>query len=87
MAALTGAGLLSLSATPPTLEELFLRHYGDQVTDPTWSMTRTHPPPPVVMAWPGHSGVRNDHDDQPVTGRPGVGVARCGVASWSGWGC
>ena len=34
MAVLTGCGLLSLTASPPTLEELFLRHYGDQVTDP-----------------------------------------------------
>ena len=31
MAVLTGSGLLSLTASPPTLEELFLRHYGDQV--------------------------------------------------------
>jgi ABC-2 type transport system ATP-binding protein len=28
---LTGSGVLALTATPPTLEELFLRHYGDQV--------------------------------------------------------
>jgi ABC-2 type transport system ATP-binding protein len=31
MAVLTGSGLLSLTASPPTLEELFLRHYGDPV--------------------------------------------------------
>ena len=30
---LTGAGVLSLTASPPTLEELFLRHYGDQVPE------------------------------------------------------
>jgi len=35
MAILTVSGLLSLTASPPTLEELFLRHYGDQVTDTT----------------------------------------------------
>ena len=31
MRILTDSGLLSLSASPPTLEELFLRHYGEQV--------------------------------------------------------
>ena len=31
VAALQDAGLVSLTATPPTLEELFLRHYGDDV--------------------------------------------------------
>ena len=31
LAALQEAGLGSLTATPPTLEELFLRHYGDDV--------------------------------------------------------
>jgi ABC-2 type transport system ATP-binding protein len=34
MTILTKSGLLGLTATPPTLEELFLRHYGDQVVDP-----------------------------------------------------
>jgi ABC-2 type transport system ATP-binding protein len=29
---LTAAGVLSLVSRPPTLEELFLRHYGDQLT-------------------------------------------------------
>jgi ABC-2 type transport system ATP-binding protein len=29
---LAGLGVRSLSAHPPTLEELFLRHYGDKVT-------------------------------------------------------
>jgi ABC-2 type transport system ATP-binding protein len=33
MAILTASGLLSLTASPPTLEELFLRHYGDQLAD------------------------------------------------------
>ena len=28
---LHGAGIRSLTATPPTLEELFLRHYGDEI--------------------------------------------------------
>ena len=28
---LTGGGVVSLTATPPTLEELFLRHYGERV--------------------------------------------------------
>ena len=28
---LTGSGVLALTATPPTLEELFLRHYGERV--------------------------------------------------------
>jgi ABC-2 type transport system ATP-binding protein len=28
------AGVRTLTATPPTLEELFLRHYGDEVPDP-----------------------------------------------------
>jgi ABC-2 type transport system ATP-binding protein len=28
---LTAAGVLSLVSRPPTLEELFLRHYGDQL--------------------------------------------------------
>ncbi|MBC2934983.1 ABC transporter ATP-binding protein [Nocardioides sp. zg-1228] len=32
LAALQDAGLVSLTATPPTLEEMFLRHYGDDVS-------------------------------------------------------
>ncbi len=31
LAALTKAGISSLTVTPPSLEELFLRHYGDRV--------------------------------------------------------
>jgi ABC-2 type transport system ATP-binding protein len=31
LAALTKAGVASLTVTPPSLEELFLRHYGDKV--------------------------------------------------------
>ncbi|MEU6974584.1 ABC transporter ATP-binding protein [Streptomyces sp. NPDC046371] len=31
--ALTDAGIRSLTSTPPTLEELFLRHYSDEVAD------------------------------------------------------
>jgi len=31
LAALTKAGVTSLTVTPPSLEELFLRHYGDQL--------------------------------------------------------
>jgi ABC-2 type transport system ATP-binding protein len=31
LGALTAAGVSSLAATPPSLEELFLRHYGDEV--------------------------------------------------------
>ena len=30
---LHGAGVRSLTATPPTLEELFLRHYGDRIDE------------------------------------------------------
>ncbi len=30
---LAGAGVTALSSHPPTLEELFLRHYGDELTD------------------------------------------------------
>jgi len=30
---LSGFGVRSLTSTPPTLEELFLRHYGDQIED------------------------------------------------------
>ena len=33
LGALQRAGIGSLTATPPTLEELFLRHYGDELTD------------------------------------------------------
>lgn len=33
LAALQEAGLGSLTATPPTLEELFMRHYGDDVAE------------------------------------------------------
>ena len=29
---LHGAGIRSLTSQPPTLEELFLRHYGDDLT-------------------------------------------------------
>jgi ABC-2 type transport system ATP-binding protein len=32
LAVLQQAGLATLTATPPTLEELFMRHYGDDVT-------------------------------------------------------
>jgi ABC-2 type transport system ATP-binding protein len=31
VARLTEAGLVSLQSSPPTLEELFLRHYGDDL--------------------------------------------------------
>jgi ABC-2 type transport system ATP-binding protein len=31
LAALTKAGVASLTVTPPSLEELFLRHYGDRI--------------------------------------------------------
>jgi ABC-2 type transport system ATP-binding protein len=31
LVALTAAGIHSLTVTPPSLEELFLRHYGDQL--------------------------------------------------------
>jgi len=35
LAALTTAGVSSLTVTPPSLEELFLRHYGDRLeTEP-----------------------------------------------------
>ncbi len=30
LGALTGVGVRTLTSTPPTLEELFLRHYGDE---------------------------------------------------------
>ena len=30
---LTGSGVVSLTSTPPTLEELFLRHYGDELAE------------------------------------------------------
>jgi ABC-2 type transport system ATP-binding protein len=32
---LTEAGIRTLVSTPPTLEELFLRHYGDMPADST----------------------------------------------------
>ncbi|MGY1827995.1 MULTISPECIES: ABC transporter ATP-binding protein [unclassified Blastococcus] len=32
---LTGFGVVSLTSTPPTLEELFLRHYGDELAEDT----------------------------------------------------
>jgi ABC-2 type transport system ATP-binding protein len=34
LAALTAAGVSSLTVAPPSLEELFLRHYGDRVKQP-----------------------------------------------------
>jgi ABC-2 type transport system ATP-binding protein len=37
---LVGLGVRSLTSTPPTLEELFLRHYGDQPTDDTAAPAR-----------------------------------------------
>jgi ABC-2 type transport system ATP-binding protein len=33
MRALTSFGIRSLTSQPPTLEELFLRHYGDEVVE------------------------------------------------------
>ena len=41
---LTGGGVVSLTATPPTLEELFLRHYGERVPSPGDDETTTVPP-------------------------------------------
>ena len=32
--AVTAAGVRTLTSQPPTLEELFLRHYGDRVEPP-----------------------------------------------------
>ena len=32
LGALTAVGVISLTSHPPTLEELFLRHYGDDGT-------------------------------------------------------
>ena len=34
LVALTSVGVTSLTSQPPTLEELFLRHYGDDGTPP-----------------------------------------------------
>jgi ABC-2 type transport system ATP-binding protein len=34
LAALTKTGVSSLSVSPPSLEELFLRHYGDRIAEP-----------------------------------------------------
>ena len=31
---LSGFGIRALTSNPPTLEELFLRHYGDEVAEP-----------------------------------------------------
>ena len=41
---LSGFGIRSLVSQPPTLEELFLRHYGDDLTD-RLAMTRSRPTP------------------------------------------
>jgi len=35
LAALVSVGVRSLTSQPPTLEELFLRHYGDQLEPET----------------------------------------------------
>ena len=35
LAALTSRGVTALTATPPSLEELFLRHYGDRIETPS----------------------------------------------------
>jgi ABC-2 type transport system ATP-binding protein len=32
---LAGLGIRSLTSQPPTLEELFLRHYGDELAERT----------------------------------------------------
>ena len=45
---LARAGVTNLVAHPPTLEELFLRHYGPQATPPVASS----PPPPVASSPP-----------------------------------
>ena len=45
MRILTDSGLLSLSASPPTLEEVFLRHYGEKV-DRTPDLDRHRAPHP-----------------------------------------
>jgi polyether ionophore transport system ATP-binding protein len=41
LAELTGAGVSSLTVTPPSLEELFLRHYGDVDRDPVLAGERS----------------------------------------------
>jgi ABC-2 type transport system ATP-binding protein len=46
---LTGFGVRSLRSAPPTLEELFLRHYGDELAEdgvPLPAMTLPHPARP-----------------------------------------
>jgi ABC-2 type transport system ATP-binding protein len=42
LALLTRCGVLSLTASPPTLEELFLRHYGDHTPNPGTDQSRTN---------------------------------------------
>jgi ABC-2 type transport system ATP-binding protein len=46
LGALVGGGVRTLTATPPTLEELFLRHYGDRLeeTEPERASTTTDAP-------------------------------------------
>ena len=67
---LQAAGVRSLTSQPPTLEELFLRHYGDQIEEPTSRsrsrMTGTWPaaahlpaPGPVDAASGGPSASRS----------------------------
>ena len=40
LVALTSVGVTSLTSRPPTLEELFLRHYGDVASAPSAATTR-----------------------------------------------
>jgi polyether ionophore transport system ATP-binding protein len=42
---LTSFGVRSLTSQPPTLEELFLRHYGDDLAGAAGNGNRSHPPP------------------------------------------
>jgi ABC-2 type transport system ATP-binding protein len=43
---LSDAGLRALRCTPPTLEELFLRHYGDQPGEPPEDAENEREPAP-----------------------------------------
>ena len=65
----------SLVANPPSLEELFLRHYGTELAalNGTEPMTTATQPPRA--------------DRHPRSSAPGVATRWSGPARWSGWSC
>ena len=85
MRILTDGGLLSLSASPPTLEELFLRHYGEKV-DRTPDVDRHRAPHRRAVRPSARKVVRDDRRSTVPAGAPVSAVPAATAVNWSGSG-